>query len=217
MRFTSAVVGGIRVFAVTGTNTVSFGIHANAASRAGLLGFAVERIDPTEDERFFMTGFKVFPSVVPSPDASTVVSTFEHPIQSLVWDDFTGKPGRPYTYRFHPLAGDSEEPRPIPAGGRDRRRDRAAPRRHARRVLQSRRRLEPAVRTAIRQPPARPAADRAEAEGGPRVAQPRPRRGDARASSGPPVRAMRSADASTSSPTGRCSMSSRRPSTRAWT
>jgi len=105
MRFTSAVVGGIRVFAVTGTNTVSFGIDANAASRAGLLGFAVERIDPIEDERYFMTGFKVFPSVVPSPDASTVVSTFEHPIQSLVWDDFTGKPGRSYTYRFHPLAG----------------------------------------------------------------------------------------------------------------
>ncbi len=99
------MAGGIRVFAVTGTNTVSFGIDANAASRAGLLGFAVERIDPTEDERFFMSGFKVFPSVVPSPDASTVVSTFEHPIQSLVWDDFTGKPGRPYTYRFHPLAG----------------------------------------------------------------------------------------------------------------
>ena len=105
MRFTSAAAGGIRVFAVTGTNTVSFGIDANAASRAGLLGFAVERIDPTEDERFFMSGFKVFPSVVPAPDASTVVSTFEHPIQSLVWDDFTGKPGRPYTYRFHPLAG----------------------------------------------------------------------------------------------------------------
>ena len=69
MRFTSAVVGGIRVFAVTGTNTVSFGIDANAASRAGLLGFAVERIDPIEDERYFMTGFKVFPSVVPSSRA----------------------------------------------------------------------------------------------------------------------------------------------------
>ena len=105
MRFASAVAGGIRVFAVTGTNTVSFGIDANAASRADLLGFAVERIDPTENERFFMSGFKVFPSVVPSPVASTVVSTFEHPIQSLVWDDFTGRPGRPYTYVFHPLAG----------------------------------------------------------------------------------------------------------------
>ncbi|NUT57275.1 MAG: hypothetical protein HOQ00_00300, partial [Agromyces sp.] len=105
MRFRSPVAGGIRVFAVAGTNTISFGIEADAAARTGLLGFAVERIDPTENERYFMSGFKVFPSVIPAPDASTTVSTFEHPIQSLVWDDFTAKPGRPYTYRFHPLAG----------------------------------------------------------------------------------------------------------------
>ena len=68
MRFASAVAGGIRVFAVTGTNTISFGIDANAASRAGLLGFAVERIDPTEDERFFVQRVQGLPLVVPSPD-----------------------------------------------------------------------------------------------------------------------------------------------------
>jgi phosphatidylserine/phosphatidylglycerophosphate/cardiolipin synthase-like enzyme len=105
MRFTSPASGGIRLFAVAGTNTVSFGIQANDAARPGLLGFAVERIDPVENQRYFMRGFKVFPSVDATPDASTSVSTFEHPIQSLVWDDFTAKPGRRYTYRFHPLAG----------------------------------------------------------------------------------------------------------------
>lgn len=105
MRFTSPAVGGIRLFAVAGTNTVSFGIQADDAARPGLLGFAVERIDPVENERYFMRGFKVFPSVDATPDASTSVSTFEHPIQSLVWDDFTAKPGRHYTYVFHPLAG----------------------------------------------------------------------------------------------------------------
>ena len=105
MRFRSPAAGGIRVFAVTGTNTVSFGIDANDAARVGLLGFAVERIDPVADERYFMRGFKVFPSPDAMPDASTIVSTFEHPIQSLVWDDFTANPGQPYTYRFHPLAG----------------------------------------------------------------------------------------------------------------
>jgi phosphatidylserine/phosphatidylglycerophosphate/cardiolipin synthase-like enzyme len=105
MRFTSPAAGGIRLFAVSGTNTVSFGIEADDDARRGLLGFAVERIDPVENERYFMRGFKVFPSVIPSPDASTSVSTYDHPIQSLVWDDFTPKPGRRYTYRFHPLAG----------------------------------------------------------------------------------------------------------------
>lgn len=69
------------------------------------MGFAVERVDPEEDERFFMKGFKVFRSVIPEPNEETEVSTFEHPIQSFVWDDFTGKPGRKYTYRFCPLRG----------------------------------------------------------------------------------------------------------------
>jgi hypothetical protein len=33
------------------------------------------------------------------------VSTYLHPIQSLVWDDFTADPGHDYTYVFYPLAG----------------------------------------------------------------------------------------------------------------
>ena len=105
MRFRSALVDGIQVSAVAGTNTVSFGISADAAARQGLLGFAVERIDPAKGERYFVHGFKVFRSVVPLPDENTDVSTFEHPIQSLVWDDFTAAPGHTYRYEFHPLAG----------------------------------------------------------------------------------------------------------------
>jgi len=105
MRFKSAKTNGFQVFAVTGINTVSFGIQASPAARKGLLGFAVERADAVEDERYFMPGFKVFRSVIPNPDESTRPSTFEHPVQSLVWDDFTGKPDRKYDYYFHPLRG----------------------------------------------------------------------------------------------------------------
>jgi hypothetical protein len=105
MRFVSARRGGFRVYAVSGVNTVSFGISATAAARRGLLGFAVERIDPTEGERSVMPGYKVFRSVIPQPDPTTAVSTWEHPIQSLVWDDFTGKPDREYQYLFHPVRG----------------------------------------------------------------------------------------------------------------
>jgi hypothetical protein len=46
MRFRSEKSGGFRVFAVSGVNTVSFGIEATATARKGLLGFAVERTDP---------------------------------------------------------------------------------------------------------------------------------------------------------------------------
>ncbi|HWJ53374.1 MAG TPA: phospholipase D-like domain-containing protein, partial [Propionibacteriaceae bacterium] len=105
MRFRSPSSDGIRVFAVAGTNTVSFGIEASDAARAGLLGFAVERVDPAKNERYFVHGFKVFPSIIPQPDENTYVSTFAHPIQSLVWDDFTAEPDHDYSYVFHPLAG----------------------------------------------------------------------------------------------------------------
>ena len=73
MRFKSSEVGGYRVFAVSGVNTVSFAIDASEADASGLLGFAVEREDPTENERYFMPGFKVFPEIVPNPDENTKV------------------------------------------------------------------------------------------------------------------------------------------------
>jgi len=105
MRFKSPKTGGFRVFAVSGINTISFGIQATTAAKVGLLGFAVERFDPKANERFVMPGFKVFRSIVPQPEPHLSVSTWDHPIQSFVWDDFTAKPDREYEYTFHPLRG----------------------------------------------------------------------------------------------------------------
>lgn len=105
MRFKSRKTNGYQVFAVSGTNTISFGIDFDDANTKGLLGFAVERSDPKEKERYFMFGFKVFSSVIPNPDGKTSVKTFDQPIQSFVWDDFTAKPDRAYEYFFHPLKG----------------------------------------------------------------------------------------------------------------
>jgi phosphatidylserine/phosphatidylglycerophosphate/cardiolipin synthase-like enzyme len=93
------------VFAVAGVNTISFGIQASAAARQGLLGFAVERLDPGATEPRVMPGFKVFRSLIPHPDKTTQVSTRDHPVQSFVWDDFTLDPARQYEYAFHPLKG----------------------------------------------------------------------------------------------------------------
>ena len=53
-----------------------------------------------------MYGFKVFASVVPNPTGEQPVSTFDQPIQSFVWDDFTAKEDRTYEYFFHPLKGE---------------------------------------------------------------------------------------------------------------
>lgn len=105
MRFRSQPAGGYVIHAVSGVNTISFAIDAAGADTAGLLGFGVERLDPQADEQYFMYGFKVFRSVIPAPTKGLIVSTWDHPVQSFVWDDFTGKPSHRYTYRFHPLKG----------------------------------------------------------------------------------------------------------------
>jgi phosphatidylserine/phosphatidylglycerophosphate/cardiolipin synthase-like enzyme len=105
MRFKSQKVGGFRVFAVAGVNTISFGIEATTAAKKGLLGFSVERFDPKEDERFTMPGFKVFRSVIPNPEPHLQVSTWDQPVQSFLWDDFTARPDRVYEYTFQPLRG----------------------------------------------------------------------------------------------------------------
>jgi phosphatidylserine/phosphatidylglycerophosphate/cardiolipin synthase-like enzyme len=105
MRFKSTTTDGYQIFAVSGVNTISFAIAADEADTHGLLGFAIERYDPAENERYYMAGFKVFESVIPYPDKNISVTTYEHPVQSFVWDDFTAKPDRNYEYFFHPIKG----------------------------------------------------------------------------------------------------------------
>ena len=105
MRFKSQPQDGYTVFAVCGTNTISFAIDFSGANVTGLLGFSVERHDKTENERYFMYGFKVFKEVIPQPGEDTVVSTFDQPVQSFSWDDFTAKPFHNYDYYFYPLKG----------------------------------------------------------------------------------------------------------------
>ena len=89
---------------MSGTNaTVGFAISAGKADTKGLLGFAVERIDPEENERYFMpAASRCSAPSSPSPDDDTRYRP-RHPVQSFVWDDFTAEPGNKYEYVFHPL------------------------------------------------------------------------------------------------------------------
>jgi phosphatidylserine/phosphatidylglycerophosphate/cardiolipin synthase-like enzyme len=105
MRFRSRQLASGRAYAVSGTNTISFALQASAAGAAGLLGYAVERVDTAKSERYFMAGFKVFSSVIAHPTPQLAVSTFDQPVQSFMWDDFTAEPDHEYTYVFHPLKG----------------------------------------------------------------------------------------------------------------
>ena len=105
MRFRSRTAAAGRVYAVTGTNTVSFAVAASAATEAGLLGFAVRRYDLAAGTDAWMPGFKVFHSLVPEPAPGESVSTHDQPVQSFTWDDFTCRPDSRYRYVFHPLKG----------------------------------------------------------------------------------------------------------------
>ena len=112
MRFKSKKQRGYTIYAITGVNTISFAIDPGftepknkKADTKGLLGFAMERHDHMEDERYFMPGFKVFESIISDPVEDMLLSTFDFPVQSFVWDDFTGKPGYKYTYYFYPVKG----------------------------------------------------------------------------------------------------------------
>ena len=97
--------GGVTVQAIAGNHAIFFGLDLAPAVLPGCLGFAVHRIDHTENEQYWLSAFKTFKSVVPVPDESTIYSTRDHPLQSFYWGDYTAKPGHDYTYRFVPRYG----------------------------------------------------------------------------------------------------------------
>ena len=103
MRSKSNVLDGIQVFGVAGTETVSFGITATAAARVNLLGFGLRRKNNATGVEVTVHGYKVFKSLIPKPTRDTSVSTFDHPIQSFVWDDYDADPSTSYTYTFVPM------------------------------------------------------------------------------------------------------------------
>ena len=104
MRFRSTNQG-LSVHAIAGTNVVVLGLDLLQPDTAGLLGFALHRADHTENEQYWMRGFKTFEATYPSPPPGSLVSTREHPLQTFLWGDYTAKPDHKYTYTVVPLRG----------------------------------------------------------------------------------------------------------------
>jgi phosphatidylserine/phosphatidylglycerophosphate/cardiolipin synthase-like enzyme len=108
MRFTSKAIDGVQLYAVSGNHTVSFGITATDVARTGLMGFAIDRIDPSQPtgskKRVVpMLNSKVFRSEIGKTMTLPEKSTWKHPLQSFVWEDFGPEPDHLYEYRFTPL------------------------------------------------------------------------------------------------------------------
>jgi phosphatidylserine/phosphatidylglycerophosphate/cardiolipin synthase-like enzyme len=121
--------GPLSVHAIAGPHGVLLGMDLPKGKAKGLLGFAIHRSDLTEDERYWLSGFKTFQATFPDPAPGSLVSTREHPIQAFQWGDYTAKPDHRYRYRVVALYGKPAalEPRhevsvefrtPNPADGR---------------------------------------------------------------------------------------------------
>ncbi len=96
---------GLTVNAIAGTHVVLLGLDLAAAQRKGCLGFAIQREDHTEDERYWMSGMKTFKATDPGLGPGGQASSRDHPFQTFQWADYSAKPEHNYTYTVIPLYG----------------------------------------------------------------------------------------------------------------
>ena len=98
---------GLTVNAIAGTHVALLGLDLADAQRKGCLGFAIQREDHTEDERYWMRGMKTFKETDPGLGPGGQVSSREHPFQSFQWADYSAKPEHDYTYMLVDPLGDT--------------------------------------------------------------------------------------------------------------
>lgn len=97
--------GGLTVNAIAGSYVVFLGLNVSEQLRAGLRGFAIKRDDQTERESYWMSGTKVFASLVPHPAAGQSYPSLTHPFQTFQWADYSAKPDHTYIYTVVAMTG----------------------------------------------------------------------------------------------------------------
>ncbi|MBI3176346.1 MAG: hypothetical protein HYZ25_21690 [Chloroflexi bacterium] len=98
------VSGFVTVRAISGTHVVFLAFSMQEGDAKGLMGFAIQREDLTEDETVWLRGNKTFASIRPSTGIEDA-SSHEHPFQAFQWADYSAKPGYQYRYRVIPMYG----------------------------------------------------------------------------------------------------------------
>ncbi len=96
--------GLVTVRAISGTHVVFLAFNMKEVDAKGLMGFAIQRTDLTEDETTWLRGNKTFASIRPSTGIEDA-SSHEHPFQAFQWADYSAKPGYSYRYRVIPMYG----------------------------------------------------------------------------------------------------------------
>jgi PLD-like domain len=101
---TRNITNDLQVHAVAGTHTAVLSMDFRSRPQ-GLLGLAFERKDLATGRLTWLQGQKCFRSVVPDPVPGQKYPTHLHPVQGLMWKDFTLQPGQRYRYRVTPVFG----------------------------------------------------------------------------------------------------------------
>ncbi|SPP63235.1 phospholipase D-like domain-containing protein [Nitrospira lenta] len=96
--------GFVKVRAISGTYVVFLAFDMKEADAAGLMGFAIQRTDITDEETTWLRGNKTFPRIRISTGIEDA-SSHEHPFQAFQWADYSVKPGYKYRYRVIPMYG----------------------------------------------------------------------------------------------------------------
>ena len=91
--------------AIAGSYVVLLGLDIGEKDTKGLLGFAIERTDPSTGGRRWLRGMKVFAETAKDLKPGETVSLRDHPLQSFQWGDYAVEPGHEYTYRVVALYG----------------------------------------------------------------------------------------------------------------
>ncbi|MBS1793565.1 MAG: hypothetical protein JSS81_06910 [Acidobacteria bacterium] len=97
--------GRISVHAISRNHVVILGFDATDEAMQGLLGFGIRRSCDADGESYFLRGYKPFKEIYPQPKPGVFYSSFEHPIQSFIWGDYTVEPGKTYVYEVVPVYG----------------------------------------------------------------------------------------------------------------
>lgn len=98
------VSGLVTVRAISGTHFVFLAMSVQEPAAKGLMGFAIQRTDLTDDETVWLRGNKTFPSLRPSSGIEDA-SSRQHAFQAFQWADYSAKPGYRYRYRVIPMFG----------------------------------------------------------------------------------------------------------------
>lgn len=96
--------GDFRARVIAGSRVILIALDLVEEKCEGLMGFAFKREHPGVAGGW-LKGLKVFKTLQPDPKPNVQYSTFENPIQSFLWSDYTADPNTTYKFTIAAMYG----------------------------------------------------------------------------------------------------------------